>query len=111
MTTRETIAAPVLKILPAYTGISSIEDALHDPRAVRLLWLEVLINDRLDLSPWQDRAEVQAAYTKACRWHTTYRSLIDSVLTRTPLPTDPGSVDSRDYRLFAEALRFVADHD
>ncbi len=110
MITRETIAAPALRILPAYTGISSVEDALHDPRAVRLLWLEILFNDRLDLTPWRDRPEVQAAFAKACRWHTTYRALIDSVLTRDPLPPNHDPVDFRDYRTFAEALRFAADH-
>lgn len=88
-----------------------MDEALRDPRAVRLLWLEILVNDRLDLAPWMDRAETREAHTKACRWFTTYRSLIASVLPRAPLPPDSGPVDPRDYRVFAEALRFVADHD
>ena len=104
-------ARPKLRILPAYTGAVSIEDALQDPRAVRLLWLEVLVNDQLDLTPWRDRSEVQAACTKARRWFTTYRSVIQSVIHRAPLPPDPVPVDPREYRLFAEALRFAADHD
>lgn len=100
-----------LKILPVYTGATSLDEALHDQRGVRLLWLEVLINDRLDLTPWLERPEVQEAYTKACRWYTTYRSLIETVLHRAPLPTDPGPVDPREYRLFAEAIRFVVGDD
>jgi hypothetical protein len=104
-------ATSALRLLPGYTGVLSIRDALQDPRAIRLLWLEILVNDRLDLAPWGERPEVQEAYSKACRWYTAYRSLIDSVLTRAPLPADPGPVDPRDYRVFAEALRFVADHD
>jgi hypothetical protein len=102
---------PSLRILPAYTGVASIEEAFQDPRAVRLLWIEILVNDRLDPTPWGDRPEVQAALTKARRWFTTYRSVIQSVLHRAPLPPDPGPVDPREYRQFAEALRFAADHD
>ena len=102
--------SPPLKILSAYTGAASFDDALKDPRAVRLLWLEILVNDRLDLAPWLDREEVREAYAKACRWYHTYRSLVDSVLHRSPLPHDAGPVDSRDYRVFAEVLQFVADH-
>jgi hypothetical protein len=98
------------RLLGAYTGASSIEDALADARAVRLLWLEILVNDALDLTLWRDRAEVQEAYTKACRWYTTYRTLINGLITRTPLPPDPGPTDPKDFRVFAEALRFVADH-
>lgn len=100
-----------LKLLPAYTGATSIGEALQDRRGVRLLWLEVLVNDRLDLTPWLERREVQEAYKKACRWYTTYRSLIETLLSRAPLPADPGPVDPREYRLFAEAIRFVVGHD
>jgi len=99
-----------LKILSAYTGAASLEEALEDPRGLRLLWLEILVNDRIDVTPWRGRAEVSEAYVKACRWYHTYRSLIDSVLARSPLPYEAGPVDSRDYRVFAEALQFVADH-
>ena len=102
--------SPPLKILSAYTGAASIEDALNDPRAVRLLWVEILVNDQLDLSPWSDRKDVREAYAKACRWYHTYRSLVDFVLTRSPLPREAGPIDPRDYRVFAEVLKFVADH-
>ena len=101
---------PPFRLLAAYTGCFSIDDALGDERAVRLLWLEILVNDALDLTPWRDRTEVREAHTKACRWYTTYRTLIDGLITRTPLPPNAGPIDPRDYRVFAEALRFVADH-
>jgi hypothetical protein len=100
-----------LKLLPAYTGAVSLEEALRDPRSVRLLWLEILVNDQLDLTPWSKHAAVEEAYRKACRWDTCYRSLIHSVITRAPLPTDPGPIDQREYRTFVEALRFVTAHD
>ncbi len=99
-----------LRLLPAYTGVGSLEAALNDPRALRLLWLEILVNDRLDLGPWRDRAEVQAAYAKACRWFTTYRTLVEALIQREPLPHDPGAIDPREYRTFAEALRFASAH-
>jgi len=56
-------AFPELKLLPACTGVGSLEAALHDPPAVRLLWLEILVNHRLDLGPWHDRVELRAAYS------------------------------------------------
>ena len=87
-----------------------MEDALKNPRAVRLLWLEILVNGQLDLAPWLDREEVREAYAKACRWYHTYRSLVDSLLAREPLPYEAGPIDPRDYRVFAEVLQFVADH-
>jgi hypothetical protein len=101
---------PPLKILPAYTGAASFEDALNDPRAARLLWVEILVNDQIDLAPWLERADVREAYAKACRWYHHYRSLIDSVLVRSPLPHEAGPIDPREYRVFAEVLQFVADH-
>ena len=96
------------KILSAYTGLESIDAVLDLPRAKRLLWLEILFNDGLDLTLWEQHPEVQAAHTKACRWYTTYRSLIHAVVPRIPLPQDFGTIDPREYRTFAEALRFVA---
>jgi len=103
--------SPPLTILPAYTGVASLAEALEDPRAVRLLWLEILFNERLDVAPWGEDPAVRAASTKARRWYTHYRSLIHSLLPRAPLPHDPGPIDPREVRLFAEALRFVTDHD
>jgi hypothetical protein len=100
-----------LKLLPAYTGAMTLEEAVHDARSARLLWLEILVNDRLDLSPWSDHVAVQEAYRKACRWYTCYRSLLQSLLSRNPLPHEPGPIDPREHRTFVEALRFVAAHD
>jgi hypothetical protein len=97
-----------LKILPAYTGLNSVEDILKSPRTRRLLWLEILFNEQLDLKHWQGHPDIQDAYRKACRWFTTYRSLIQSVLPGVSLPPDSGKIDQRDYRTFAEALQFVA---
>lgn len=98
------------KILTAYTGVKSLDEALRQPQAQRLLWLEILVNDRLDSALNLEDGVVREAYQKACRWYTTYRSLIQSVLTRAPLPADPIPVDPRDYRVFVEALRFAANH-
>ena len=40
-----------LKLLPAYLGTASIDDALRTVRGQRVLWLEILVNDQLDLTP------------------------------------------------------------
>ncbi len=79
-----------LIVLPAYTGLNTVEEVIQNPRARRLLWLGILFNEQLDLKPWQGHPEVQDAYQKACRWFTTYRSLIQSVSPRVSLPLDTG---------------------
>lgn len=99
-----------LKLMPAYTHVTLLQDALEDPRSLRVLWLEILFNDQLDPSPILDHPAGRAAYQKACRWYTTYRSLIRSVIPRAPLPPDPAPVDPHDYRTFLEALHFVHSH-
>jgi hypothetical protein len=98
-----------LKLLPAYLGTTSLDEALHHPRITRILWLEILVNDTID---WTALAHplVQQAYQTACRWHTTYRTLVSSLISRSPLPDDHGPIDARLYRQFAEALEFAHAH-
>jgi hypothetical protein len=99
-----------LRLLPAYLGTDSIEEALRSARGRRILWLEILINDRFDLTPWKQDPGFQEAYQTACRWYTQYRGLITFLFNRRPLPADPGPIDFREYRTFAEALRFAYHH-
>ena len=99
-----------LMLLPAYLGTDSIAEAIQTARGRRMLWLEILVNEHLDLSPWTSEPAVQQAYQTACRWYTHYRRLLTSLLGRTPLPPDPGPIDYRDYRAFAEVLSFVCAH-
>ena len=102
--------ASSLKLLPAYLGTSSIDEALRTARGRRVLWLEILLNDQLDVSPWQSDPAMQEAYQTACRWHTHYRRLLTSLFDRAPLPADSGPIDFRDYRTFAEAVYFAYAH-
>ena len=97
-------------LLPSYLGTDSIAEAIQTARGQRMLWLEILVNEHLDLSPWTSEPEVQKAYQTACRWYTHYRRLLTSLLGRTPLPPDSGPIDYRDYRVFAEVLSFVYGH-
>ncbi|MDH5775268.1 MAG: hypothetical protein OEZ57_10185 [Nitrospirota bacterium] len=53
---------------------------------------------------------MKKAYEKACQWFTAYKTLINSMIDRHPLPYDPRPIDFRDYRIFAEALRFATAH-
>jgi hypothetical protein len=99
-----------LMLLPAYLGTDSIDEAIQTARGRRMLWLEILVNDQLDLDPCISDPVVQTAYRTACRWYTQYRRLITSLLGRAPLPTDTGPIDYRDYRAFAEVLSFVCGH-
>ncbi|MCC6139645.1 MAG: hypothetical protein IT389_03405 [Nitrospira sp.] len=104
-----TPASP-LKLLPAYLGATSIDEALRTDRGKRMLWIEILLNDQLDVSPWQTNPAMQQAYQTACRWYTHYRRLLTSLFDRAPLPSDSGPIDFRDYRMFAEAVYFAYAH-
>lgn len=99
-----------LKLLPAYLGTDSIEAALASARGRRILWLEILVNDRLDLSPWRSDPAMQEVLQTACRWYGHYSRLITFLFNRAPLPPDPGPIDFREYRTFAEALHFAYHH-
>ena len=99
-----------LKLLPAYLGTTSIEEAVQTARGRRILWLEILLNDQLDLSPWQANPVVQEAYCTACRWYTQYRRILTYLFDRAPLPLDSGPIDFRQYRTFAEAVYFAYAH-
>jgi hypothetical protein len=96
-----------LRLLPAYLGTDSIEEALKSARGRRILWLEILINDRFDFTPWQEHAAFKEAYQTACRWYTHYSRLITFLFHRRALPPDPGPIDFREYRTFAESLHFA----
>ena len=104
---RSVSAKDSLVLLPAYLGTHSIAEAIKTVRGQRILWLEILVNEHLDLSTWSAEPAVQQAYQNACRWFTQYRRLLTSLLGRTPLPADEGPIDYRDYRAFAEAISFV----
>lgn len=97
-----------LKLLPAYTGCTSLDEALADPRHQALLWLEVLFNDQLDEATLLRHQKGREAFDTACRWHTQFRSVIQFIAPRSPLPVNDGPIDYRDYRTFIEALHFVS---
>ena len=94
-------------LLPAYLGTDSIAEAIQAARGQRMLWLEILVNEHLDLSPWASEPAVQAAYHTACRWYTQYRRVITFILGRAPLPPDTGPIDHREHRAFAHVIAFV----
>jgi hypothetical protein len=97
-----------LKLLPAYTGCASLDEALADPRHQALLWLEVLFNDQLDEAALLCHPKGREAFDTACRWYTHFRSLIQFIAPRSPLPLNDGPLDFRHYRTFIEALHFVS---
>jgi hypothetical protein len=97
-----------LKLLPAYTGVTSLEQALADSRHHAVLWLEVLFNDQLDEALLLQHPRGRDAYDQACRWYTHFRSLIQFIAPRTPLPENHVPLDYRQHRIFLEALHFVS---
>lgn len=100
---------PSLKLLPVYLGTSSITEALQTGRGRRILWLEILLNDQFDPMPWLHDQDFCEVYKTACRWYTHYRRLITSLVNRAPLPQEPGPIDFREYRAFAEAAHFLCE--
>lgn len=104
-----TPARPVLKLLPAYLGVASLDEALRHPRIGRILWLEILVNDSIEWTALRHPL-VQEAHETACRWYTRYRSLVSGLVPRTPLPENHGPIDERLHRQLAEALEFAHAH-
>ncbi|CUS35856.1 hypothetical protein [Candidatus Nitrospira nitrificans] len=104
-----TPAPPLLKLLPAYLGVASLDEALCHPRIARILWLEILVNDSIEWTALRQPL-VREAYETACRWHTRYRTLVSGLVSRAPLPEDHGPIDERLHRQLAEALEFAHAH-
>ena len=96
-----------LRIISSYTGDLTLEDALKNPRSVRLLWLEILFNDEL---PWEAHLGdplIRSAYEKACTWYGQFKTLIKGHTGRKALPGRDGTIDMREHRRFLEALNLV----
>lgn len=100
---------PSLKLLPAYLGVASLEEALRHPRIARILWLEILVNDSIEWTTLRHPL-VEPAYETACRWYTKYRTLVSGLVSRVPLPENHGPIDERLHRQLAEALEFAHAH-
>lgn len=100
---------PLLKLLPAYLGVDSLDDELCYQRIGRILWLEILVNDSIEWTALPHPL-VPGAYETACRWYTRYRSLVSGLVSRAPLPENHGPIDERLHRQLAEALEFAHAH-
>jgi len=102
-------AHPALKLLPAYLGVASLDDALRHPRIGRILWLEILVNDSIEWTALPHPL-AQDGYETACRWYTRYRTLVSGLVSRAPLPENHSPIDERLHRQLAEALEFAHAH-
>lgn len=103
---RNAIKYKKLKIIPFYTGIRRIEQAVADERSKSLLWLEIIFNGEID---WKNinYPVVKEAYKKACIWYWNFKTLIGNYINRKPLEFTKGQPDFREYRKFLEVLNFV----
>lgn len=97
-----------LRIIPFYIGLQSLEASLKDPKSQRLLWLEILLNGDFPWENYRDLPVLEAAYEKACIWYSHYKTMIDGLVGRPPLPRKIGKIDEREVRKFQEAIYFVA---
>ena len=97
-----------LKLLPFYTGARPLEEALSNPRAIKLLWLEVLFNEEVNWSSLTHIPEIKNAYRQACVWYSNFRTLLHQVISGKHLRPEQGKVDMRYYRVFVEVLHFVS---
>ncbi len=97
-----------LRLIPYYTGEETLEEVLHSPKSIRLLWLEILFNSEIPWKSYFTYPEVKAAYEKACVWFTHFKTMIQVHTGRPPLEPYSGRIDPRDYRKFLEALNFVS---
>jgi len=96
-----------LKIIPYFTTLATLKNALEDKRGIKLLWLEILLNGDINWEDHCDIPEIKSAYEKACVWYTNFRSMFDACVKRPPLRVMKGRVDNREYRRFIEVLNFV----
>lgn len=97
-----------LRIIPFYTGDETLEAALVNPKSLRLLWLEILINESIPWEEYLDRSEVSVAYEKACAWYSQFKTMLESHAGKRSLSLRKGNVDMREYRTFLEVLNFVS---
>jgi len=96
------------RIIPYYTGDDTLEEVLKNPKAISLLWLEVLFNDTFSWEDHLDHPQVRAAYEKACVWYGRFKTMVQGHTGRRPLETMQGEIDEREYRKFQKALYFVS---
>jgi hypothetical protein len=97
-----------LRILPFYTGDMTLDEVLKNPKSVRLLWLEILLNGEIPWENYLHQPEVKAAYEKACLWYGHFKTMIEGHTGRRPLDARRGKIDPREYRRFLEVLNFVS---
>ena len=97
-----------LRILPFYTGDMTLDEALKNPKSVRLLWLEILLNGQIPWENYLHQTEVKAAYEKACLWYGHFKTMVEGHAGRRSLEARRGKIDPREYRRFLEVLNFVS---
>lgn len=97
-----------LRIIPFYTGDESLEVVFANSKSLRLLWLEILINESIPWEEYLDRSEVSVAYEKACAWYSQFKTMVEGHAGKRSLPLRKGNVDMREYRTFLEVLNFVS---
>lgn len=98
-----------LRVIPFYTGDDTMVAVLKNPSSMRLLWIEILVNEDFSLKPYANIPKVKAAYEKACIWYGHYKTMIDGYTGRRSLKKKSGEIDERECRKLMEVLHFVGN--
>ena len=98
------------RILSFYTGrkYKNIQDVVRDKTAQDMLWLEILVNDRI---PWEEFLHIPVLrknYRKAGVWYKNFKTLMGVCgIQRKALKPVRGTFDMREYKKFVEVLYYV----
>lgn len=96
-------------ILTTYTGVKTIDEAVHNKNGLKLLWLEILFNDSIDWESYLEIPAIRTAYDKAAIWYSHFRNMVEQVKIRKPLRKTKGQWDQKEYRRFVEVLNFLGN--
>ncbi len=100
----------ITKILHAYTGkkYKNITDILNDKSAKDILYLEILINDKIPWEKYLHYSIIRKNYRKARNWYSRFKTLLEiHGVKRRPLKSSTGLIDMKEYRKFIEVLNYV----
>ncbi len=100
-----------IKVLFLYTGktYKNIEDIIKDSTVKDILWMEILINDRIPWEKYLHITVIRRNYKIAGGWYKNFKTLLTICgIKRRPIKSSSEKIDMRDYRKFLELLYHVS---
>lgn len=99
-----------LKILPFYTGITNLKDAILSKEGNKILFLEILLNEDVKWKEFLKYKQIKEAYQEALGWFYKYKTAIfcRGLRKKPLLPlVKPKKPVLQKERLFWEAVYFA----